>query len=152
MAKKFLERMVRVYGPPTETKDVTGFLTEYQNALEGFSDETLMRAADRIFRDRKYKSWPSIAECLDAANGAVKVEKATSSAPTRPATPMFILKRDVDRLQWPAWMSAISDKDREHAEQTGVIVVTARWPENGQLLKVGNDRTYTEMVSEAASR
>lgn len=64
MAKRFLERLVRVYGAPSETKDVTGFLTEYQNALTGYSDDVLMTAADRMFRDRKYKSWPSIGDCV----------------------------------------------------------------------------------------
>lgn len=64
MPMEFLDRLVVVYGAPMDTKDPRGFLTEYAKALNVFSREVLDAACDQMLNQRKYKSWPSIGECV----------------------------------------------------------------------------------------
>jgi hypothetical protein len=68
---KFVERLSAVYGPP-KTENVEQFAREYSKALDGFTAEELRAASDALLMGRKFSSWPTIAECMDAASLARK--------------------------------------------------------------------------------
>lgn len=66
MASKFMKRMVLVYGAP-DTDEPEAFVGEYIRLLKGYSDEVLDAALDRLLKTRKFRTWPSIADCVSAA-------------------------------------------------------------------------------------
>lgn len=62
---KLLSRLGLMYGPPV--KDPHGaeeFIAEYARLMGQYSDAELEAAADKIIKTRKFKSWPTIAECI----------------------------------------------------------------------------------------
>lgn len=68
----FIERLSALFGPP-QTADVEATFNEYTNALSGQSAALLQRAADNIARTHRQRTWPTVAECLDAVAQARKV-------------------------------------------------------------------------------
>lgn len=60
-----LRRFMSVYGNP-DTENVDVFLAEYARILKGYSASELNGAADRILRKHKFRTWPSIAECVNS--------------------------------------------------------------------------------------
>lgn len=70
MSKRFMERMVLVYGAP-ESDDPPEFMREYARMLKDYRDDVLDAAMDRLLRTRKFKTWPTIAECLTAADDVI---------------------------------------------------------------------------------
>lgn len=66
---KFTRRMSALFGSPDAAiaADVIG---EYVTALAGYTDAELNRAADKIARSRRIRAWPTVAECIDAAEEA----------------------------------------------------------------------------------
>lgn len=62
----FFDRLMTVYGEPKHDKP-EALLAEYVAALKGFSAQVLSEAAGEVIRTRKYKSWPTIGECVAAA-------------------------------------------------------------------------------------
>ncbi len=66
-----VRRLAIVFGEP-KTEDAAGFLGEYANAFKGTPKDILDVAADVIIKQRKYRNWPTVAECLDAIDSAKK--------------------------------------------------------------------------------
>lgn len=66
-----VKRLAIVFGEP-KTEDPVGFLSEYANAFKGTSKDILDAAADVIIKQRKFRAWPTVAECLDAIDAARK--------------------------------------------------------------------------------
>lgn len=66
LTNRMLARLLTVYGTPKETNDATAFMGEYARQMRGFVDSELDEAADVLLAKRKYKTWPTIAECLEA--------------------------------------------------------------------------------------
>lgn len=64
-----VKRLAIVFGEP-KTEDPVGFLAEYANAFKGTPKDVLDAAADVIIKHRKYRAWPTVAECLDAIDAA----------------------------------------------------------------------------------
>jgi hypothetical protein len=66
-----VKRLAIVFGEP-KTEDPAGFLGEYASAFKGTPKDTLDVAADVIIKQRKYRNWPTVAECLEAIDAAKK--------------------------------------------------------------------------------
>jgi hypothetical protein len=66
-----VKRLAIVFGEP-KTEDPVGFLAEYANAFKGTPRDILDAAADVIIKQRKFRAWPTVAECLDAIDAARK--------------------------------------------------------------------------------
>lgn len=64
-----VKRLAILFGEP-KTEDPVGFLFEYANAFKGTPRDILDAAADVIIKQRKYRAWPTVAECLDAIDAA----------------------------------------------------------------------------------
>ena len=58
-----------MFGEP-KTEDPAAFLAEYVNAFKGTPRDVLDAAADVIIKQRKYRAWPTVAECLEAIDAA----------------------------------------------------------------------------------
>lgn len=67
--RDFVRRLGAMFGSidPSTAADT---IAEYTSAMRGQSAATLGAAADILARQHKYRSWPSIAECLDAVSAA----------------------------------------------------------------------------------
>jgi len=65
-----LSRLMTVYGAPKETENVTAFMGEYTRAMRDFVDSECELAASQLLAKRKFKTWPTIAECLAALEDA----------------------------------------------------------------------------------
>ena len=93
MISTFIKRMSAVYGPldPIATK-------EYQRALGGYSTEALERAANWLFENHKYKSWPSIAEAVKAVKTAHRELELLKLKPARKATRKPLEEFQVERM------------------------------------------------------
>jgi adenosylmethionine-8-amino-7-oxononanoate aminotransferase len=78
--EKLLERFTVMYGPP-KTTDERGFFREYIDAFEPFANEVIDRTATRILYTHQYKSWPSISECVKAAQAIRADLKAAQQTP-----------------------------------------------------------------------
>lgn len=129
MIEQFLRRLTVIYGmPKSDTADA--FYQEYRDALSRFSAENLERAADRILQTHKYRSWPTIAECIDAAEKSVPMD--VSNLP-RPASPMHVMTPD--DIQWRAWLDAMDlhgpQGMRDRAEAAGEFTTSKKWPGPG---------------------
>lgn len=74
MSKAFLRKLMVLYGEP-KTDDVPAFLAEFGNMLKGIDGKTLETAADLLIRQRKYRSWPTVAEVLDTVDEAKTYRK-----------------------------------------------------------------------------
>lgn len=78
-----LARFMSVYGHP-DSENVEGFLAEYARILKGYTASELAAAADEILKKHRFKTWPSIAECVNACeNGRAR---AAQSKPKSYAT------------------------------------------------------------------
>ena len=82
MAKAFIKRMTVVYGAP-DTDDVSAFLGEYIRQLKQYSDDVLDAALDRMLRTRRYKTWPTIADCIAAAHEVSALRGEHRSEPNK---------------------------------------------------------------------
>jgi len=60
-----LARLAKVYGQP-ESENPTAFLREYARLMHQYVDSEFEEATDRLLAARKYKTWPTIAECINA--------------------------------------------------------------------------------------
>lgn len=106
MAKAFIKRMTVVYGAP-DTDDVPAFLGEYIRQLKTYSDDVLDAALDRMLRTRRYKSWPTIADCLSAVHDVLALRGAAASSP--PPKEVTFKKLAEDILSEPIAVQAARD-------------------------------------------
>ena len=65
-ANTMLARLITVYGLPKEAENANAFMAEYTRHLDKYVTSELEEASDRLLAKRKYKTWPTIRECLDA--------------------------------------------------------------------------------------
>lgn len=61
----FIDRLQLLYGEP-KTNDVERFYAEYASALSRFEPRHLSAGASKIIGSHKFRSWPTVAECIDA--------------------------------------------------------------------------------------
>jgi len=64
-----LERLLLVYGAP-ESDNPSAYMEEYARQLRNYRADELSRATDNLLRTRKFKTWPTIGECVEAADFA----------------------------------------------------------------------------------
>ena len=113
MSTKFIDRMMLVYGAP-DSDDPAAFMGEYARLLKGYSDDVLSEALDRLLKTRKFKTWPTIAECVGAAEDATAARAAAKKAPQKRTdfTPEAdaILKTDLAaRAAHEGWILGLYD-------------------------------------------
>ena len=60
-----LIQLTKVYGKP-QSDDATGFYAEFARQMAGYTKEERQEAADKLIATRKWKTWPALAECLEA--------------------------------------------------------------------------------------
>jgi hypothetical protein len=66
-----IAQLITAYGTPKkDADDAQAFLQLYARLLEPYVESELLAAADRLLRTRKYKSWPSTGECVQACEDA----------------------------------------------------------------------------------
>jgi len=108
----FLTPLMTVYGTPKTTPNVDAFLEVYGKILKGFSQPVLERAAEKILRDHKYKSWPTPAECHAAckyeAEEQARSEQRAKQGPTRRADYDENTKRRWAEAE--AWQKKVCDE------------------------------------------
>lgn len=62
-----LAKLTLLYGQPSkDANEVALIIAEYARHMEGYSVSELSSAADFIARTRKFKSWPTIGDCIEA--------------------------------------------------------------------------------------
>jgi hypothetical protein len=93
MATAFMKRMVLVYGAP-DTEEPEAFVAEYVRILKSYSDDILNAALDRLLKTRKFKTWPSIAECV----GAAEDENAARVAANKPKKKPTEFPKEADEI------------------------------------------------------
>ena len=81
-----LDRLSAVYGRPKETDDIAGFTREYERAVQNYTESELDEAAAFLLRTRKYKTWPTVGECVTAAEQARQSIRARMAAKYRQPT------------------------------------------------------------------
>jgi hypothetical protein len=83
MATAFMKRMVLVYGAP-DTEEPEAFVAEYVRILKSYPDDILNAALDRLLKTRKFKTWPSIAECVGAAEDETAARVSANKPKQKP--------------------------------------------------------------------
>ena len=144
---KFVNRLQSLFGPPPEG-DSDAVVAEYINALGGQSETTLDRAGDHLARTHKFRSWPTVAECLDAVALA---KRKTSSVGLMPI-------EDFDGW-WAERLArvAIAKTERELTDQVGMVepYASAGWIMRNrlpQILAAANARRQQWTVTAANRR
>ncbi len=72
-------RFLSVFGEP-KTANPEAMFEEYERALSGNKDEVLHRAVDMLFKKSKFRSWPTIGECVDAVRAAAAIKSGQNKA------------------------------------------------------------------------
>lgn len=68
-----LRRFSVMYGEP-KTPDYVAFIEEYRNALAGYSEDAIKRAADMLIREQDVPFWPTPGKCrAKAVEAAAKI-------------------------------------------------------------------------------
>ena len=83
---EFFGRLNAVYGDP-KTENVSGFLAEYTRMLGRYTKAELDKAADKILTRHKIRTWPTIPECVEAAEDARSVFQAAQLTRNRNGSP-----------------------------------------------------------------
>jgi hypothetical protein len=69
--QKFIDPLVMAFSlPPNADMDQAGWLRIYDEQLSGFTDSVLEAAAKNLIASRKMRSFPLVAECLEACRAA----------------------------------------------------------------------------------
>jgi hypothetical protein len=109
---RFLKPLMAIYGGPKHVDDTEGFLAIYSRILKGYAPEVLDKAADRILRNHKYKSWPTPAECEAAckyeADELQRAKDRAKQGPTRRADYDENTKRRWAEAE--AWQKKVCDE------------------------------------------
>jgi len=64
-AQAFLSRLQTMYGEP-DSDDPAAFLAEYARLLRNYTAKELDGAGDIVLRRNRYKTWPTVGECVNA--------------------------------------------------------------------------------------
>jgi len=108
----FLRRMWAAYGPPHKNDfHSQEAIIEYARHVQGYSKPEMDEAADALLRSRKWKTWPTIGEMVQALQQAARIrlyqarEAARKDEPyTRPSPEMRarvaeLTRQTVERLK-----------------------------------------------------
>jgi hypothetical protein len=68
--ESFISPMLRHFSPPEMDGDVSLFFDELEDDLRPYTADVLALAARKIRRERKFKNFPPVAECLEACQAA----------------------------------------------------------------------------------
>ena len=64
---KMLARLGLMYGPPSkDPQEAIALIGEFARLMHGYSDNELEIAADRLIKTRKFKTWPTVGECIES--------------------------------------------------------------------------------------
>lgn len=144
-----LHRFVLVYGAP-DSNDPSAFMAEYARQLRNYTIAEISRATDHILRTRKYKTWPTIGECVEAADLAR--EQLRERHPAKP---------NVDESMWSEaarkWADEQlrNDDGRVAAEEGWLLGLheyfcrnyasrDARWPSPPQMRAIQENAEYID--------
>lgn len=82
-----LKRLGLLYGPPsTDANQAKAIIAEYARLMGQYSEGELLAAADRVVTKRKFKSWPTIGDCIEVLEDH-RAEVHEQNAPERKAEP-----------------------------------------------------------------
>lgn len=152
-ARVMLERLGLIYGEP-DVDNVPEFLMEYARQLRNYTSEELSKATDHILRTRKFKTWPTIGECVEAADMAR--EQLRERHPARPP---------VDESMWSQaarnWADEQlrNDDGRTGVEEGWLLGVhehfrrmyarrDARWPSAPQMIAIQNNARFIDRCAD----
>lgn len=93
-----LRRFSVMYGEP-KTPDYVAFIEEYRNALAGYSEDAIKRAADMLIREQDVPFWPTPGKCrAKAVEAAAKIaveRRVASDIPAdEPPAPRTVKARE----------------------------------------------------------
>ena len=148
-ARIMLERLGLIYGDP-DVSNLPEFLMEYARQLRNYTSEELARATDHILRTRKFKTWPTIGECVEAADLAR--EQLRERHPAKPR---------VDESMWSEaarkWADEqLRNEDGRVAAEEGWLLGLheyfcrnyasrdARWPSPPQMRAIQENAEYID--------
>jgi hypothetical protein len=106
MTNSMLGRLGVVYGVP-DSPNPKEFLNEYSRLLQQYTDSELQGAADQLLAQRKFKTWPTIAECIGACEDVraglrtriwAEREAHRKKPETGPAQPSFAEQEALERF------------------------------------------------------
>lgn len=136
----FTGPMLRAFEAPPGS-DPAGFFEDLGAEMERFADWQLVEAVKAIKRSRRFRTFPSIAECIDAAEGAVNPQakptpKTFSVGPEQRQLSDFaaaVMCRDEigRRALAEGWHLGLVDfikanHRRPQANETGAIIAMSR--------------------------
>ena len=104
-----VKRLLVLYGDP-KTDDPDGFAAEYVNALRGLDKSVLQTAGDLIVRERKYRSWPTVADVLEVIDRA----KAMHAARARVGVALTTIEN------FDAWWSDLITDVRTASDESAI--------------------------------
>lgn len=65
-SNKMLAKLGVMYGPPSrDPKESIALIGEYARLMAQYSDSELEAAGDKLVRTRKFKTWPTVGECIE---------------------------------------------------------------------------------------
>lgn len=102
MTNKMLQKFGLMYGPPV--KDPHGakeFIAEYARLLSQYSETELEAAADKIVRVRKFRTWPTIGDCIEVLENQ-RSDSHERNAPQSRTEPTY--------PEWTREARAVADK------------------------------------------
>lgn len=79
--KLVLARFSALYGAP-QAENAEAFVGEYHRALKGYTSDALTFAADRVISRNTYRAWPTVGECVEAANACPSPRSQAHFEPT----------------------------------------------------------------------
>lgn len=97
-----------------EVPNKAAFMAEYARILRGYSAAELSEATDRVLRTRRYKTWPSIADCVAAAEDVRDVKRQRQ--PVQPP---------IDNSMWSEAARAWADDQLRNED--GRIIAEEGW-------------------------
>ena len=66
-SNKMLAKFGLMYGSPSrDPQEAKAIISEYARLMVQYSEPELEGAADKLIRTRKFRNWPTIAECIEA--------------------------------------------------------------------------------------
>lgn len=123
-----IRRLAVLFGEP-KTDDPETFSAEYANALRGVDKDVLKTAGDLIVRERKWRSWPTVADILDVVDRA----KAMHNAKARVG--MTLTEIPNFDAWWSDLISDVRQASSEAEIQRAIDVMEpywrAKWIQNG---------------------
>lgn len=144
-AKSFIEPMSAFFDQPPGS-NAGEFFAALADELSQFGDDFLAAGAKSIRLTRKYRSFPTIAECVEAVRTA-RLDVANTNE-RGPVTPQYGAKSDDDEWERKvaAWRLCRSDMGHEARKDGWLVALFDFCRERGRL-PVGIEATHCVSLS-----